>query len=108
MSGAEFVEGGVTSREEAQEMLDAYQIDHYVSKLTFEPGQTLHVYMATGSNVHNFDEHFKSSDVPHQEWMEDMFIISTTPLDVDPELVDEADWKWPERYEKSAGISPEL
>lgn len=101
------VKGAALTREEAFALLDAYAKEHDVVRLDFEPGASLHVYMATGSRVERFHEHFFSVDVQRHEWMEDMFLLSPEPLQVSADLVDETDWPWPERYaEKRQELEP--
>ncbi|MEY8802160.1 hypothetical protein AB9K35_17925 [Leisingera sp. XS_AS12] len=95
------VEGAPRTREEALALLDAYSQKDTVAKFDVEPGAPLHLYMATGNRVSQFHEHFRSPDVSRHDWLEDMFILSPRPLDVAAELVDEADWAWPDRYSSS-------
>ncbi|WP_027234396.1 hypothetical protein [Leisingera caerulea] len=92
------VEGAPLTREEALALLDAYEKEHDVVRLEVEPGASLHLYMATGNRVSQFHEHFRSPDVSRHDWLEDMFILSPRALNVAAELVDAADWVWPERY----------
>lgn len=103
------IAGYATSRDEAAALLEAYVAEHgYVRKLEFEPGTTLHVYMAAGHGAQQFGETFRSPDLSDWEFMDELFIISTKELEIDPaiaEKVEEAGWSWPERY--STG-SPEM
>lgn len=103
------VSGYATSREEASALLDAYAAEHsYVRRLEFEPGATLHVYMATGHGAQLFGDKFRSPDLQEWEFMDELFIISTKELEIAPEIageVEEADWVWPERY---AATSPDM
>ncbi|MBW3243452.1 hypothetical protein KUV57_12330 [Epibacterium sp. DP7N7-1] len=101
------VEGAPLTREEAFALLDAYEEEHSVVRLEVEPGASLHLYMGTGNKVEEFHEEFRSPDVQHHEWMEDMFILSKGPLEVSSDLVEEPDWVWPERYtEKTPEMEP--
>ncbi|MFG6084266.1 hypothetical protein ACEUZ9_000771 [Paracoccus litorisediminis] len=102
------VSGIAATREEAFDLLDAYAADRTVTRIVFEPGQSLHVYLATGQEVEAFAEHFHSPDLGQKPWIEDMFILSERPLVVDPDLVDEADWSWPERYACQEPAAPTL
>lgn len=86
----------VTDRVAAGTMLDAYVSEHDVATLKFEPGQTLHVYMATGHRLAAFPEVFESPDVAKHEWFEDMFVISDRKLTVDPTLLEEDRWARPD------------
>ena len=85
--------GLASSREEAFDLLDKYVEKHTSTCIEVPPGQTLHLYMATGRDVSRFDQHFSSADVAVRPYIEDMFILSGTELDVDPEQVDEPGWK---------------
>lgn len=86
----------VTDRDAAGALLDAYVTENDVAVVDFEPGQTLHVYMATGHRLEKFPEKFKSPDVQMHEWFEDMFIIADHELPVDPALLDEERWVRPD------------
>lgn len=95
------ITGYATTRDEAAALLDAYDGNGHVRRIPFEPGATLHVYMATGHGSQDFGEKFSSPDLSDWDYMDEMFIISTRPLNIDPEIADqveEADWAWPERY----------
>lgn len=103
----EEIKGYVTTREGAAALLDAYDGHGYVRRIEFEPGTKLQVYMATGHGSQEFHEKFRSPDLSDWEFMEEMFILSTKKLEIDPEIVqqvEEADWAWPERY---AAAEPE-
>jgi hypothetical protein len=80
------------TREEALSLLDKYVEDNSVTRIDVAPGETLHLYMATGRDVGNFDLYFSSPDVQVRPYLEDMFILSSTELQIDPALVDEPDW----------------
>lgn len=103
------VAGYATSRDEAAALLDAYAAEErHVRRLDFEPGTALHVYMATGHGAQAFGEKFRSADLSEWDFMDELFIISTKELEIDPEIagqVENADWAWPERY---AARSPEM
>ncbi|MCW3783017.1 hypothetical protein [Defluviimonas salinarum] len=102
------VKGAPATRQEAQRLLEDYARENDIVRLEFAPGTTLHVYMATGGKVELFAERFESPDLPKKAWIEDLFLISTRPLEVDPYLVDEPGWAWPERYAAPAENGPEL
>lgn len=90
--------GAPRTREEALALLDAYEKANTVTRITLEEGSKLHLYMATGSEVEEFQARFCSPDVTRHEWLDDMFILSSRPLDVPDALLEDADWVWPERY----------
>jgi len=92
------VQGAPTTREEAGTLLDEYAKNNSVAVIETEPGSELNVYMATGHGSTRFFKHFGSPDLVTPPWSEDMFLISTKELSVDPSKVDEAGWVWPERY----------
>jgi len=87
--------GQFPDREAAAAALDAYADAGDVARLIFEPGSTLHLYMATGGEVSLFAETFRSPDLSDWPGMEDMFVLSTKALSVDPALVEEVDWACP-------------
>lgn len=87
--------GQFPDREAAAAALDAYADAGDVARLTFEPGTALHLYMATGGEVSLFAETFRSPDLSDWPCMEDMFVLSTKALIVDPALVEEVDWTCP-------------
>lgn len=96
------VTGFATSREKAAALLDAYVAEErHVRRLDFEPGATLHVYMATGHGAQSFGEKFCSPDLSDWKFMDELFVLSTDRLALDQaiaELVEEADWAWPQHY----------
>ena len=92
------VKGAPLSRAEAFVLLDAYEKEHDVVRLDVDPDASVHLYMVTGNRIDAFHDHFRSPDVERHEWLQDMFVLSNGPIEVPPELLEEADWKWPDRY----------
>lgn len=99
--------GYATDRETAAALLDTYVEEHAVARLDYGPGSTLQVYMATGRGSEDFHEGFRSADLSDWPFMEDMFVLSTRQIDVDPKLLEEHDWAWPERYAVAERPEPE-
>lgn len=89
--------GQFPDREAAVAALDDYTSEGSgdVARLDFPPGTTLHIYMATGGDVSVFADKFRSEDISDWPCMKDMFVLSTRPLSVDPDLVEEVDWVFP-------------
>lgn len=94
-SRGDLVEEVPGTRDEVYDLIDECD----AVRLSFAPGQELHLYFARGGNGENFPELLKGSDaVVTHPFLQDFMIVSPTPLEIDPELVEDADWAWPERY----------
>jgi len=67
----------------------------------------LHLYLPTGHGVHvgDFNEVFRAAELEPAEWREDAYVLSTTPLTVDPAILAPCDWR--EHARSEPDVTPE-
>ena len=93
-------------RAEALRAFEAYSEEYGVS-VTEIGADRLHLYVPTGHGVHaeDFNEVFRAAELDPAEWREDAYVLSLSPLTVDPDLLAPCDWR--ERERRAPEISPE-
>jgi hypothetical protein len=54
----------------------------------------LHLYLPTGQGIHagDFNEVFRAAELDPAAWREDVYVLSATPLTVDPGILEDCDW----------------
>lgn len=81
-------------RSAAAEVLDTYIDESYGASATDLAINSLTLYAPTGAGIHkgNFTERFAASELTKQEWIEEMYVLSSRPLTVDPDLIEKDNW----------------
>jgi hypothetical protein len=93
-------------RAEALRAFEAYAEEYGVS-VTEIGADRLHLYVPTGHGVHaeDFNEVFRAAELDPAEWREDAYVLSVSPLTVDPDLLAPCDWR--ERTRLAPDAPPE-
>lgn len=81
-------------RSDAAAALDGY-CEGYGVSMTDLGVDRLHLYVPTGHGVHaeDFNDVFRATEIAPAEWREDLYVLSATPLTVDPDLLEACDWR---------------
>lgn len=81
-------------RSDARAALDDYAGEYGVS-MTDLGVDRLHLYLPTGHGVQagDFSPVFRAEELESPEWREDAYVLSATPLTVDPDLLEVCDWR---------------
>jgi hypothetical protein len=83
--------GEYDTRDAAQTSLETYISQKYGAHIIdIGPGD-LHIYMPTGAHE-VLPDVFGAAEVEKADWRTDTYILSRTPLTVDPDIVDEPGW----------------
>jgi hypothetical protein len=95
--------GEYNDRSEAQAALDNYLEKTWTASRVDVGFDQLHLYAPTGYGITKgqgqFDNVFKADELSQNEWQEDMYVLSTKPLTVDPEILNEEEWVWRSEFE---------
>lgn len=93
--------GEYEDRAAAQTALDDYVENTWTVSRVDVGFDQLHLYAQTGygMNTSRFSDVFKADELAQNVWQEDQYILSTKPLTVDPELLEENEWVWRDQYE---------
>lgn len=84
--------GRYAARAEAMAALEA-EVDAGEAEILEIGADRLHLYMPTGyGDEARFSQVFRAAELDHPNWREDRYVLSVTPLTVDPAIVDEPDW----------------
>lgn len=89
--------GEYENRETADAALLEYVEESYGASINKLDVDRLHVYAPTGHGFHtgSFQEQFRAEELEFGDWREDLYILSSVPLTVDPDVVLETGWEAP-------------
>lgn len=93
-------------RDDALRAFEAYAEEYGVSVIELGVDR-LCLYLPTGHGVHaeDFNETFRAAEISPADWREDAYVLSATPLTVDPDLLAHCDWR--ERARVAPDLAPE-
>lgn len=93
-------------RADALSAFDAYAQEYGVS-VTELGVDRIHLYVPTGHGVQaeDFSAVFRAAEITPADWREDAYVLSATPLTVEPDLLAPCDWR--ERARVAPDPSPE-
>ena len=87
--------GQYTDRRRALAAIDRYAADpmNDVQVIDIGPG-TLHLYLPTGHGDRGgFTQLFRVEEFDYPDWRQDQYVLSRSPLTVDPALLEEPGWR---------------
>ncbi len=96
------------TREAAAEALHDYCAEKGFKNMVDLGVDRLHLYAPTGAGIsrRNFDKVFIAGEVPKVPYLEDRYILSTDPLSVPSDLLEETEWSAPDQPQETPTHSP--